>query len=150
MKFCTIFAPAALSIAYSQMRASAYRILMWALANLEFDSWQPMSQPHIAGVLNMAQSTVSGAINELIEYDLIERDTQRGALVYRLSAELGWRGTVESWFSHITATRRPAEPADPDNIALLEEALERAVKERDRLQKRRGISHDEGDNDTSG
>ena len=99
-RFTLIFEQALKGLAEQRWPSTTWRVLMVAIAQLDFTSWRELRQAELARELGVRQPAVSKAFKHLVEAGWIERQGVRGGTRWRLSADKAWRGRAGAWHAH--------------------------------------------------
>ena len=87
------------------------KVLFKLLSRLDYQNWISVAQETLAEELNISQGDINRSIKKLIEHKIIERQkdpADKRRWMYRLNADLGWRGDASQWAKH-QAERTPGK-----------------------------------------
>lgn len=80
------------------LKLEELRVLNFLLAKTKMENWVHLPLKEIALALGMQVPNVSRAMKKLLEKGLIEETVKMGrAKNYKISSQVGWRGTGESY-----------------------------------------------------
>ena len=90
-------------LASMKLAGRDYRVLLELLSRLDYENWISVAQETIAEELNLKRPDVTNSIQKLIKHKIIERQkdpADRRRWMYRLNADLGWKGDASQWAKH--------------------------------------------------
>lgn len=84
-------------LARKDLKAEAYRVLLFLMSYMDYENAVPVFQKDIAEALGMKKQNVSRAIQSLRAARVFESEAHH--VVY-LASELGWKGKVQNLHKH--------------------------------------------------
>jgi hypothetical protein len=112
MQFHTTFTDEAAKIARTVSSGATLRLFIVLPQLLTYNSWRRLDQVKLGADLGMNNSTISRALKELVELEVIERQGKGPVVEWKLTPNFGWRGNVES-FHNERAKRSKSAPGGP-------------------------------------
>lgn len=76
-----------------------YKVMLFLIANMEFENYAYLTQTHIAENLKIKQPDVSKALKVLESNGLVFREKTNRGKVIRVSSVIAWRGRPDSNFN---------------------------------------------------
>ncbi len=122
MQFHTQFTAAVAKLAASIKQNAALRLLLLLPEHLSYEVFKRLNQEEIAKQLDVDDSTISRALKTLEAAAVVERKGKGPYTEWRLSADFGWKGTVDGYHAHQRKRGKPA-PADVIPLAVVAEGI---------------------------
>jgi len=107
-RFTVLFSRSLVRLGSTQYSPTVYRAFFLLLDGLSFDTWRPVSQIDLASALGVRQPAISKTLAALVGDGFLERKSEHGLVLYRLSADHGWRGRAQQWHAHQRQRTREA------------------------------------------
>ncbi|AXH75698.1 MAG: RepL [Microviridae sp.] len=97
------------TLALAKLGEEAYRVLMYAIATLDYENLLVMNQTEAAGEMRMKQQNFGRALNKLIAAEVIEKGPKvSGRNTYRMNPSFGWKGSAKSHRDALNARMKHA------------------------------------------
>ncbi|WP_456325955.1 helix-turn-helix transcriptional regulator [Desulfonauticus submarinus] len=77
------------------IKGEDFRVLLYLLANMDFENWIQVTQETISKELQMKKTNISRALKKLKDKNIIEVAKRGRINIYRLNPDIVWKGSYK-------------------------------------------------------
>jgi len=78
-----------------EIKGEDFRVLLYLLANMDFENWIQVTQDTISKELQMRKTNISRALKKLKDKNIIEIAKRGRINIYRLNPDIVWKGSYK-------------------------------------------------------
>jgi len=112
--FMTLFTDIVHEVARSIDSASTWKVLFSLARHLSWTEWRRLDQRELAEELGITAPSVSRALKQLHAMRIVARKGRGPVTMWKMTDELGWRGTVQGYHANRRARGKLAPLTKPE------------------------------------